>query len=238
MSIVKNQTQASLEQKYRWPRRRFIRSVLKTGIDVLASVLTHWEVKGLENLPTEGPLLIVGNHFHFLDTVAPIHSTPWPLEFIGDLVMPNAPRLTRLFPNAWQTLKIQQGSPNLEALRASESILAQKGVLVIYPEGHVHPGPLRPALPGAAYMALRTGAPIIAMGTVSDNHWKLVKTITEKKRRVRVCTRIGEVFGPIPTDTPERPTREEIKAAGQLIMTKIAALLPKDYRGEFDPELA
>jgi 1-acyl-sn-glycerol-3-phosphate acyltransferase len=144
----------------------------------------------------------------------------------------------RLFPNAWQTLKIQQGTPNIEALQASEAILAQKGVLVIYPEGHVHSGPLQSALPGAAYMALRTGAPILPMGTVSDNDWKLIETITEKKRRLGIFTQIGEVFGPITSDNPERPTREEIKAAGHLIMTKIAALLPKEYRGEFDPETA
>ena len=224
-------------QKYPWPRRRFIRGLLSMGIDLAAAILTRWEINGLDNIPAQGPLLIVGNHFHFLDTVAPIHTTRWPVEYIGDLVMPNAPPIMRLFPNAWQTLKIEQGTPNIEALQASEAILAQNGVLVIYPEGHVHSGPLRRALPGAAYMALRTGVPILPMGTISDNDWKLFKTISEKKRRLRISTRIGEVFGPIKTSNPDRPTREEIKEAGHLIMTKIAALLPKAYRGEFDPEL-
>jgi 1-acyl-sn-glycerol-3-phosphate acyltransferase len=153
------------------------------------------------------------------------------------MVMPNAPAIMRLFPNAWQTLKIQQGAPNIEALQASQAILSQNGVLVIYPEGHAHMGSLRPALPGAAYMALRTGVPILPMGTISDNDWKLITTITEEKRRLKICTQIGEVFGPIRTENRERPTREEIKAAGNLIMTKIAALLPKEYRGEFDPEI-
>lgn len=228
----------SFIERYNWPRRRFIRGVLIHAIDLAAKILTRWEIKGLENIPTQGPLLVVGNHFHFLDSIAPIHSIHWPLEFIGDLVMPNAPPIMRVFPNAWQTLKIQQGTPNFEALQASQAILAQNGVLVIYPEGHVHSGPLRPALPGAAYMALRTGVPILPMGTISDNEWKLFQTITEKKRRLRITTRIGEIFGPINTDNPERPTREEIKAAGQLIMSKIASLLPKEYRGQFDPETA
>jgi hypothetical protein len=86
-------------------------------------------------------------------------------------------------------------------------------------------------------MALRTGAPILPMGTISDNNWKLFKTITEKKRRLGVRTRIGEVFGPLKSANPDRPSREEIREAGKLIMTKIAALLPKEFRGEFDPEL-
>lgn len=228
----------ALSKRYQWPRRRFIRGMLKIGIDLAGSILTRWEIKGKENIPTQGPLLVVGNHFHFLDTVAPIRSTHWPLEFIGDLVMPNAPPIMRVFPNAWQTLKIRQGTPNIEALQASQAILAQNGVLVIYPEGHVHSGPLQPALPGAAYMALRTGVPILPIGTISDDEWKLFRTLTEEKRRLKISTQIGEVFGPIETSNPERPSREEIKAAGDLIMTKIAALLPKEYRGEFDPELA
>lgn len=224
-------------ERYPWPRRQFIRGVYKFGVTALASLLTHWEVSGQENLPTEGPLLIVGNHFNFLDTVAPIHSTRWPLEFIGDFDMPNSPKLMKVFPNSWKTLKIEQGTPNFEALNASEAVLAQKGVVVIYPEGHVHSGPLNPALPGAAFMALRTGAPILPMGTISDNNWKLFKTLTEKKRRLGIRTRIGEVFGPLKSANPDRPSREEIWDAGRLIMTRIAALLPKEFRGEFDPEL-
>jgi 1-acyl-sn-glycerol-3-phosphate acyltransferase len=225
-------------KKYPWPRRRFIRGLFRIGINVIGSILTKWRVNGRENIPEKGPLLIIGNHFNFLDTVAPIHATRWPLEFIGDFVMPNAPPVMRIFPNAWQTLKIQQGTPNFEALNASEAVLEQGGVLVIYPEGHVHSGPLNPALPGAAFMALRTGVPILPMGTISDNNWKLFGTLTEEKRRLGIVTNIGPVFGPLETKNPDRPSRAEIKAAGRLMMTKIAELLPKRYRGDFDPESA
>lgn len=224
--------------KYPWPRRRLIRGLLNFGIDVVGGILTRWEVSGQEHIPEKGPLLIVGNHFNFLDTVAPIHTMPWPLEFIGDFVMPNAPPIMRIFPKAWETLTIEQGTPNFEALKASEAILAQDGVLVIYPEGHVHDGPLRRALPGAAYVALRMGVPILPMGTISDNDWKLFGTLTEEKRRLGVFTRIGAVFGPLKSQNPKRPTREEIQEAGNIIMTRIAALLPKKYRGDFDPEKA
>lgn len=223
-------------EKYPWPRRKFIRGSFTLGIEILAKILVKWEVFGIENIPDKGPLLIVGNHFNFLDTVAPIHVTHWPLEFIGDFEMPNAPPIMRAFPRLWETLKIVQGTPNFEALQASEAILAQNGVLVIYPEGHVHAGPLNPALPGAAYVALRTGAPILPMGTISDNDWKLFGTITQEKRRLRLTTKIGQVFGLLKTTNPRRPNRQEIEDAGQLIMTKIAALLPPEFRNGFDTE--
>ena len=231
--MARKEQQRKYIQKYPWPRRTFIRGILSFGIEVISKILTRWEVLGSENIPKKGPLLIVGNHFNFLDTVAPIHATQWPLEFIGDFEMPNAPPIMRNFPELWETLKIEQGAPNFEALQASEAVLSQNGVLVIYPEGHVHDGPLNPALPGAAYVALRTGAPILPMGTISDNDWKLFKTITEDRRRLGITTRIGQVFGPLTTENPKRPTRQEIEDAGQLIMTKIAALLPLEYRNGF-----
>lgn len=223
-------------EKYPWPRRKFVRGLLSFGIEVAAKILVKWQVIGTENIPEKGPLLIVGNHFSFLDTVAPIHVTRWPLEFIGDFEMPNAPMLMRAFPQLWETLKIEQGTPNFEALQASEAILAQNGVLVIYPEGHVHDGPIKPALPGAAYVALRSGAPILPMGTISDNDWKLFGTIKEEKRRLGVTTKIGQVFGPLKTENPRRPNRQEIEDAGQLIMTRIAALLPQKFRNGFDTD--
>lgn len=221
-------------RKYPWPRRRFIRGLLTASVEVAANLLTNWEVSGRENLPEKGPLLIVGNHFHFLDTIAPIYSTRWPLEFIGDFQMPNAPIMMKVFPSAWQTLKVEQGTPNFETLNASEAVLAQNGILVIYPEGHVHSGPLNPALPGAAFLALRTGAPILPMGTISDNNWKLFKTLSEKKRPLRIRTKIGKAFGPLTSENPGRPSHEEIQDAGRQIMTRIAELLPQPYRGEFD----
>ena len=113
------------KQKYPYPRRRFIRRALRGAIRMAASVITDYRVEGQENLPKQGPLLIVGNHFHFLDTIGPIHCTDYFLEFINDSVMPNAPATMKFLPSLWGTLKILQGTANLEAMRASEAVLAQ-----------------------------------------------------------------------------------------------------------------
>lgn len=218
---------------YRYPRNRFMRSLLKTGIGLLSALLTHTQVMGKENVPGEGPLIVVANHFHFFDAVILILSTPWHLEFLADFQMPNVPFFLKLFPALYKTYDVTQGTPNLEAMRAAESILNQNGVLGIFPEGRVHPPPLRHALPGAAFLALRTGAPILPVGIYSDNDWKLFDTLLQKGRRLRATCRFGEVFGPLTCTNQRRPSRESIDLAGERMMSEIDRLLPESMRGDF-----
>jgi len=133
---------------------------------------------------------------------------------------------------------VEQGTPNFEAMNAAEAVLAQKGVLVIFPEGHTHEPPLGRALPGAAYLAMRSGVPLVPIATYSDNNWNLFGTILEQKRRLKVWANIGKPFGPLPGAGLDRPSREQIRESSRLIMSHIAALMPPEFHGEYDPALA
>ncbi len=221
------------KRKYPYPRNRFMRFILKKGIGIVANLLTRMQVIGWENVPAEGPLIVVANHFHFFDAVVLILSSPWPMEFLADFQMPNVPLTLKIFPALYKTFDVAQGTANLEALRAAEAILAQEGVLGIFPEGRVHSYPLRSALPGAAYLALRTGAPILPMGIYSGNDWKLFETLFQEKRRLRVTCHFGKVFEPSTCANPRRPSRDAIKMEGDRIMSEIARLLPDAMRGDF-----
>lgn len=215
---------------YRYPRNRLVRFILRGGIGLVASGLTRITYIGHENIPDEGPLIVVTNHFHFLDAVMLILALPWPLEFLADFQMPNVPFVLKLFPQLYKTYDVAQGTANFETLRASEAVLAQKGVLGVFPEGRVHAPPLRNALPGAAFLALRTGAPILPVGIFSDNNWDVFGTLRRKKRRLRVTCHFGEVFGPLTSENTRRPQREAIDMAGDRIMAEIGKLLPEEMR--------
>ncbi len=228
-----NNSTLSQQRKYPYPRNRWIRALLKAGIGLGVKLLTRTRVIGRENLPEEGPLIVVANHFHFYDAVILILSTPWPLEFLADFKMPNVPLPLKVFPALYGTYDVAQGTANLEAMRASQAILAQDGVLGIFPEGRVQEPPLRRALPGAAFLALRTGAPILPVGIYSDNDWKVFDTIFEEKRRLKATCHFGEVFGPLNCADLRRPSREAISQAGDRIMTEIARLLPESMQGDF-----
>lgn len=236
--MSRRQSRTDYQQKYPYPRHRGRRTFLRGGIHFLAWLLLDYKVYGRENIPEKGPLIVVGNHFHFLDTVAPIHITPYLLEFINDAIMPMAPSQVKFLPRLWKTLRIEQGTANLEALRAADAVLCQDGVLGIMPEGHVHKPPLSSPLPGAAYLALVSGAPILPIGTYSEDNWDIFGTPRRERRKARVVSRVGKVFGPLGEPNPEkRPGRAEVAAAGQKIMTRLAELLPAHARGVYADQL-
>lgn len=222
--------------QYPYPRNQFKRGLLKAGIGFLAHSLSRLTISGKENIPAEGPLIVVTNHFHFIDAPLLILASPWPLEFLADFQMPNVPPILKFFPDFYGTYDVAQGTPNLEALRASEAVLAQKGVLGVFPEGRVHQPPLKAALPGAAYLALRTGAPILPVGIYSDNQWDIFGSFKQNGRRIRAYCQFGPVFGPLKSQNPRRPSKAELNEAGIRIMSAIAAELPEEMRGGFSPE--
>jgi 1-acyl-sn-glycerol-3-phosphate acyltransferase len=237
--MPRSRRKTEYQKKYPYPRKRTRRAFMRGGIRLLARLLLDYKVEGKENLPKSGPLLVVGNHFSFLDTICPIHVTDYSLEFINDAEMPMAPGIVKFLPSAWGTLKIMQGRPNLEAIRAAEAILEQNGILAIFPEGHVHEPPLGKPLPGAAFLALRLGVPIIPIGSYSEDNWDIFDTLTKKRRRARLVTRIGKPFGPLaPKNTDVVPSRDDVKQAGQEIMEQIAKMLPDSARGPYLQETA
>jgi 1-acyl-sn-glycerol-3-phosphate acyltransferase len=192
-------------------------------------------VEGRENLPKSGPLLVVGNHFSFLDPVAVIHTMPWQLEFIGGAQAPNAPAAVGWIRNLWQTLPVRRGTASRETLLKAQQVLNQGGVLGIFPEGGSWASVLRPARPGAAFLAARTGAPILPIGL--DGFTTFFKRVGIG-RRAHARVRIGKIFGPYELDLRSRNDRSRLEEVGKEIMQHIAELLPEDRRGFFSSDPA
>lgn len=116
------------------PGRLFLRRILQ-ALSVLAfGVLTDLEINGRENLPRSGPLLIVGNHFSFIDPVCFVRITPWPLEFLGGAEMPHAPLWAKLFPFLWGYHPLYRGTGATDSLKAAVAILNRGGIFGIFPE--------------------------------------------------------------------------------------------------------
>lgn len=191
-------------------------------------VLTRLTIEGTENLPGGGPLLVVANHFHFADPVAVIRAMPWPLDFIGGSRLPNAPTGVKWLTTLWGTFRVRRGGLSREALRKAEAVLSSDGILGIFPEGGSWASVLRPARPGAAYLATRTGACVLPIGI--DGLTDLFSRL-RRFRRARVTIRIGKPVGPFEPIPSGRENRDKIDRTGELIMRQIAGLIPAERRG-------
>jgi len=210
-----------------------MRLLLRVGVGLGMNLLACLEVRGRENIPPKGPLIVVSNHFHFFDAVVLILAARWPMAFLADFQMPNVPLPLKLFPAFYKTYDVAQGTVNLEALWASEAVLSQTGVWGNFPEGRLHAPPLNQALSGAACLALCTGAPILPVGIYSEDAWDIFGTIKREKRRMRAICHFGKVYGPLTCDNARRPDRETIRTVGERMMSEIALLLPEETCNEF-----
>jgi 1-acyl-sn-glycerol-3-phosphate acyltransferase len=222
--------------KYHYPRRRVIRKVLRQLTRAAFAALADVQIIGQENLPKSGPLLVVGNHFSFIDPVAVILATPWPLDFLGGFQMPNAPPSVTWIPKLWGYYPVHRGAVSRDALRAGEAVLAQGGVLGIFPEAGNWATVLRPARPGAAFLAARTGTRVLPIGL--DGLLDMFPSLRQGKR-ARVTIRIGQPFGPFQAEGRGRVRRAKLEGIGHKIMQHIAKLIPPELRGHYsdDPDI-
>jgi 1-acyl-sn-glycerol-3-phosphate acyltransferase len=216
-------------------RRRPVRFMLKQMSYPAFSLLTRLEINGAENIPEKGPLLMVGNHFSFIDPVVCVRFSPWPIEFVGGAVNPHAPLWTRIIPFLWGYHKLYRGTGSRNALRAAENILKRGGILSIFPEGGNWATVLRPPRPGAAYLAARTGATILPIGL--DGFTEVFPSLF-KGKRAKVTVNIGKLFGPFTASGSGRDHRAQLDEIGHEIMRHIAELIPPAKRGYYSDDPA
>ncbi|MGD8463494.1 MAG: lysophospholipid acyltransferase family protein [Anaerolineae bacterium] len=228
--------QNRFRSQFPYPRRRVIRYLMQRLTHLGFCLLTKLQISGEENLPSSGPLIVVANHFHFADTAAIIRAIPWPLDFLGGTQLVDAPPGLVWIPKLWGYYAVRRGSASRTALRAAKAVLAQNGVLAIFPEGGSWAPVLRPARPGTAYLAAETGSRLLPIGL--DGVTELFPTL-ERGKRATVTIRIGPPFGPFQTKGRGHTRRQQLEKIGHEIMQHIAALLPPERRGVYasDPAI-
>lgn len=221
--------------EFKFPRRRLIRITAKGVGRFLFAALSDLRIQGQENIPDEGPCLFVANHFSFADPAALIRLAPWWIEFFAGANPAFAPTWAGYLPKLWGVLYVYRGTASRKAIRDAISILSQGGMVGIFPEGGAWAQVLRPPRPGAAFVAARAGVPIVPVGLYGLNEIFPVRF----KNQAQVTIKVGEPFGPFEAVGRGRERRKRLDEIGDVIMDKIADLLPPEMRGVYsdDPAL-
>lgn len=169
----------------------------------LLRVRWRLEVSGLEHLPPP-PYLITPNHGSELDAVVLSAALPFRPTYLAARELERFPWLFRLI-RWFNPVFVRRGLADVGSVKACIARLQGGDVLVIFPEGRVVPdGELGPFHPGAAFVALRAGVPLVPVAlTGVARMWPLGARWPRASRlRVRIA-------GPMvhqPGATPESLT--------------------------------
>ncbi|HJQ13977.1 MAG TPA: lysophospholipid acyltransferase family protein [Anaerolineales bacterium] len=210
--------------------RRVFRVFLRGVTKLLTFLLLRAEVDGLENFPRHGPALIVFNHLGDADAVLMMATLPFksPVEGIGKIEL-NEHWLVGPVFRAHGIIWVHRGQPDRRALRAALDALAEGRMVTLAPEGRQSViGGLEEGNAGAAFLALKSGAPIVPVAMTGTENSHIYGHLKQWKR-APVTLKVGQPFF-----LPVRADRQKTLQDGtRLIMETLAGLLPESYRGKF-----
>lgn len=212
-------------------------AALSFGARLFSRAMTRVSVEGaLDEIPREGPVIIAANHASNFDAVV-----------LGSWLIPKIGRRFQWLGKkelfAWPVVgyiashggvhPVDRSRADVEAYRLAKRILDEGHVLFVFPEGTRSPdGALQEARDGVASLALRTGAPIVPVGIAgSDRVWPRGRLLPRPGGRVTV--RVGSPFRVADELPPEVEKADAKGHATDLIMRRIAALLPERQRGVY-----
>lgn len=192
--------------------------------DALAGGPLRWwlaaRVTGAEHVPERGPAVLAMNHESALDIPLAVIASRRRITFMAK---------RELFANGFASwslerlggFRVDRSRFDLGAVRTALAVLARGDVLGMYPEGTRSPGRLLPFLDGAAWIALRAGAPLVPVALDGTDRGHLAR----RPRRARVRVTFGE---PIPVERVDHP-RERRRRAAELT-SELRRAVERDLR--------
>lgn len=173
---------------------------------IIVNLLYRIRTTGQENIPEEGPAIVVCNHVSFVDALVVGGSVSRPVRFVMWYKIFDIPVIKFLFRNA-KAIPIASASEDQDVLDAAfeqiDQELADGNLVCIFPEGGItHDGELQPFRPGIERILERRPVPVIPIG-VSGLWGSWFSRMTSGRLRrlpgkllARVEVRIGAAVNP------------------------------------------
>lgn len=120
-----------------------------------------WKIKGLENLPAEGPVILASNHVSLWDPVLLGCGVPRQVWYMAKDELFHVPLFGWVLKHLG-AFPVKRGQGDTSAIRQSLAILKEQRVLGVFPEGtRSKTGQLQKALPGIVLFMEKSQAPIV-----------------------------------------------------------------------------
>ena len=207
--------------------QRIVLTILKPCFKIFIS----WEVKGKENVPLAGPLIVIANHVHLLDPLLLIFSFPRWINFMAKRELFHYPLLRPIVRWAQAFPVHRRGTikEKREVLKQAKEVLNKGGVLGMFPEGkRGREGKLSIGKSGSAIIASQMDVSLLPVGIIGTDKFKGISWLW---RRPHIVVNIGQPFKLPFVDG--RLSKSQMKLLTTQLMSKIAVLLPPEYQGAY-----
>ena len=205
--------------------------VLRFLIRILFRSIARFEIRGKENVPLSGGMIIASNHIGILD----ILMVYFAIDRL-DLFIPVAEKWEKIGWIRWlgkqlNFLFVDRFNPDLKALRKMIALMEEGKCLVIAPEGtRSRAGSLIEGKPGVTYLAARSRFPVVPVA-ITGTEDKVILGNVKRLRKSNVTLSGGKAF--IVPPLPKTNRDEALQKYTDEIMCRIAVLLPERYRGVY-----
>ena len=207
--------------------RNFVRGLIRFIFNAIA----RFEIRGYDNVPKSGAFVLAVNHIGIID-IAMFHY----VFDRYDMFIPVGEKWEKTGWIRWLArhlnfLFVDRFNPDLKALRKMIALMDAGNSLVIAPEGtRSKTGALLEGKPGVAYLAARSGFPVVPVA-ITGTEDKVIFGNIKRLRKSSVTLTAGKPFSlpPIPRENRE----EALQSYTDEIMCQIAVLLPERYRGVY-----
>lgn len=187
-----------------------------------------WQVTGKENVPPWGPLIVVVNHQSNFDPTLVSTSLPRRVSFLAKKGLFKS-AIPAWFLRSYGAYPLDRENVDIGAYRWALRQLDAGQMIVIFPEGTRTRGGMRKAQPGVARLALSTGVSLLPVGMTGTERLGTIFRVFNPTGKIRV--NIGPPFT-VP-NIDGRPGPEVLESMTDMIMQRVAALMPPEYRGVY-----
>lgn len=205
---------------------KIIACIVKIGTGILCRI----DAPDLHKMPMRGPLIVFSNHTGQIEVAVLFgHLQPRPISGWAKAESWDNAFFRWLF-DLWGLIPVRRGEADTSALRKALAALEKGYIFGIAPEGTRNvTGRLKRAHPGAVMLALRAGVPLLPVA-----HWggEDFRNNLPRLKRTDFHIRVGDPFC---LDVEGvRITKEIRQQIVDEMMYRLAELLPKEYRGEYE----
>jgi 1-acyl-sn-glycerol-3-phosphate acyltransferase len=205
-------------------RRRILRFLLRwVGFTLLAKID---RVEGMENVPAEGPAILMINHIAFIDPFVVLNILPRDIVPMAKIEVYSYP-VVGIFPRIYGVIPVRREEVDRRAIQQALEVLKAGEIILVAPEGTRGPA-LKEGKEGAAYLSSRSGAPVVPVGINGTIGFPAVR-FSAPWKGPGAQVRFGWPFRYKPEY--RRAGREQLRQMSQEAMYQLAGLLPPERRG-------